>query len=85
VEDGEIAFGDAPGLGIELNEALIERRRLAGRLHIRDGESSDMMFGRDYLPSCAVSGERGPEYVSRGRSPFVKLRVDRRGHAERPK
>ena len=50
VVDGEIALGDAPGLGIELNWEVIERCRLADPLHIPDGVYSDMMFGRENLP-----------------------------------
>lgn len=50
VVDGEIALGDRPGLGVELNWEVIERCRLADPLHIPDGVYSDMMFGRENLP-----------------------------------
>ena len=50
VVDGEIALGDRPGLGVELNWEVIERCRLADPLHIPDGVFSDMMFGRENLP-----------------------------------
>ena len=50
VVDGEIALGDRPGLGIELNWEVIERTRLADPLHIPDGVYSDMMFGKQNLP-----------------------------------
>ncbi len=50
VVEGEIALGDAPGLGIELNWEVVERCRLADPLHIPDGVYSDMMFGRENLP-----------------------------------
>lgn len=50
VVDGEIALGDQPGLGIDLNRDLIEGSRLADPLHIPDGVYSDMMFGRENLP-----------------------------------
>ena len=50
VVDGEITLGDRPGLGIEVNQAVIERTRLADPLHIPDGVYSDMMFGKQNLP-----------------------------------
>ncbi len=50
VVDGEIALGDRPGLGIDLNEETIERCRLDDPLHIPDGVYSDMMFGKANLP-----------------------------------
>ena len=50
VLDGEIALGDQPGLGIDLNEETIERCRLDDPLHIPDGVYSDMMFGKANLP-----------------------------------
>ena len=50
VVDGEIALGDAPGLGIELNGEIVEKSRLADPLHIPDGVYSDMMFARENLP-----------------------------------
>ena len=50
VVDGEIALGDGPGLGIELNWEVVERTRLADPLHIPAGVYSDMMFGKQNLP-----------------------------------
>ena len=50
VVDGEIALGDRPGLGIELNWEAVERSRMQDPLHIPDGVYSDMMFGRQNLP-----------------------------------
>ena len=50
VVDGEIALGDVPGLGIDVNWEVVERTRLADPLHIPDGVYSDMMFGRGNLP-----------------------------------
>ena len=50
VVDGEIALGDEPGLGIDVNWEVVERTRLADPLHIPDGVYSDMMFGRENLP-----------------------------------
>ena len=58
VVDGEIALGDQPGLGIDLNWNVIERTRLADPLHIPDGVYSDMMFGRQNLPRALPYLER---------------------------
>ena len=58
--DGEIALGDEPGLGIELNWDVIERARLADPLHIPDGVYSDMMFGKQNLPRALPYLESGP-------------------------
>jgi len=49
VRDGELTLNSAPGLGIELNESIIERYRLADPLEIPDGLYSDMIFGRSFL------------------------------------
>ncbi len=58
VVDGEIALGDRPGLGIDLNWEVIERARLADPLHIPDGVFSDMMFGKQNLPRALPYLER---------------------------
>ena len=58
VFDGEIALGDRPGLGIDLNWNVIERTRLADPLHIPDGVYSDMMFGKQNLPLALPYLER---------------------------
>ncbi len=49
INDGELKLSSAPGLGIELNEAAIDRYRLADPQDIPDGLYSDMVFGRDFL------------------------------------
>jgi D-galactarolactone cycloisomerase len=45
VRDGRLSLGWAPGLGMELNRAVVERLRLADPLKIPDGLYSDMVFG----------------------------------------
>ena len=45
VRDGRISLGSAPGLGIELNPAVIQRFRMSDPLAIPDGVYSDMVFG----------------------------------------
>jgi D-galactarolactone cycloisomerase len=51
VRDGMLALSDKPGLGIELNRAVIERYRMADPLTMPDGFYSDMAFG----PTAFVS------------------------------
>ena len=42
---GTIALSDAPGLGIELNEAVLKKYRLEDPLNMPPGNYSDMVFG----------------------------------------
>jgi D-galactarolactone cycloisomerase len=49
VVDGHLRLGRAPGLGIALSAATLERLRLADPLSIPDGAYSDMVFGRQHL------------------------------------
>ena len=60
VLDGEIALGDGPGLGIDLNWEVVERTRLRDPLHIPDGVYSDMMFGKENLPQALPYTESEP-------------------------
>ena len=47
--DGELQLSEAPGLGLALNEAVVDRYRLADPFTLPDGSYSDMVFGRKYL------------------------------------
>jgi L-alanine-DL-glutamate epimerase-like enolase superfamily enzyme len=49
VKDGLLRLSNAPGLGIEVNQALVERLRLPAGSLVPDGCFSDMFFGKDYL------------------------------------
>jgi L-alanine-DL-glutamate epimerase-like enolase superfamily enzyme len=49
VKDGLLQLSNAPGLGIEVNQALVERLRLPAGSQVPDGCFSDMFFGKDYL------------------------------------
>jgi L-alanine-DL-glutamate epimerase-like enolase superfamily enzyme len=49
VRDGLIRLGDAPGLGVELDERAVERYRLPDPLSLPDGFYSDMVFGKEHL------------------------------------
>ena len=49
VRDGCISLSSAPGLGIELNPAVVQRFRMSDPLAIPDGVYSDMVFGRQAL------------------------------------
>ena len=60
VLDGEIALGDGPGLGIDLNWEVVERTRLRDPLHIPDGVYSDMMFGKHNLVQALPYTESEP-------------------------
>jgi L-alanine-DL-glutamate epimerase-like enolase superfamily enzyme len=53
ITDGQLPLSSAPGLGIELNPAVVERFRLADPLNVPEGSYSDMVFGRAYLPAPA--------------------------------
>ena len=48
VNDGEIAMPQGPGLGIELNEDVVERYTLPPGTPLPDGNYADMVFGRAY-------------------------------------
>ena len=63
VRDGQIALKGQPGLGVELNQAVVERWRLPDPLMIPDGFYSDMVFGTQglgppppYLEQAVVKG-----------------------------
>jgi L-alanine-DL-glutamate epimerase-like enolase superfamily enzyme len=45
VRDGLLSLGDRPGLGVELNQAVLERYRMSSPLKMPDGFYSDMAFG----------------------------------------
>jgi L-alanine-DL-glutamate epimerase-like enolase superfamily enzyme len=48
INDGQLALSRAPGLGIELNQSVVNRYRLRDPLAIPDGCYSDMVFGRKF-------------------------------------
>ena len=49
VKNGLLTLSGRPGLGIELNQAVVERLRMADPLAIPNGFYSDMVFGTDGL------------------------------------
>ena len=49
MRDGMLSLSDRPGLGIELNEKVVERYRLADPLYLPAGFYSDMVFGNEGL------------------------------------
>ena len=52
VADGRLQLSDRPGLGVELNSAVIERYRMRDAATIPDGHYSDMVFGKtSYRPA----------------------------------
>lgn len=48
VVDGHLQLSRAPGLGIELNQPVLDRYRMKDPLTIPDGAYSDMVFGRQH-------------------------------------
>lgn len=46
VKDGRLQLSLKPGLGIELNQAAVEKYRMADPLAVPDGWYSDMVFGQ---------------------------------------
>jgi D-galactarolactone cycloisomerase len=48
ISDGQLQLSRAPGLGIELNAAVVDRFCLADPLTIPDGSYSDMAFGKPF-------------------------------------
>ena len=46
--EGLLELSEAPGLGVELDENVIDRYRLRYPFKIPDGSYSDMVFGREY-------------------------------------
>ncbi len=52
VEEGELPMPQGPGLGIELNDEVVERYTLPAGSPVPAGNYSDMVFGRDhYAPA----------------------------------
>lgn len=49
IEDGLLRLPDAPGLGIELNQAVVDRLAMPRDQLIPDGNYSDLIFGAEYL------------------------------------
>jgi D-galactarolactone cycloisomerase len=49
VKDGMLHISQAPGLGIEIDEAVLDRLRLPADTPVPDGCFSDMFFGKEYL------------------------------------
>jgi D-galactarolactone cycloisomerase len=48
IEDGKLALGDAPGLGITLNEPALSRLNANYGELMRDGNYSDLIFGSEH-------------------------------------
>jgi len=48
IADGQLRLSQGPGLGIELNDSVVESLELPRNARIPDGNYSDMIFGADY-------------------------------------
>jgi D-galactarolactone cycloisomerase len=53
VRDGLLQLSGAPGLGIELNMATVDRLRVQANQPVPDGNYSDMVFGAQHLAFAA--------------------------------
>jgi D-galactarolactone cycloisomerase len=49
VQNGLLELGNAPGLGIELNEQALEALQMSDPRRVPDGNYSDMVFGAQHL------------------------------------
>jgi L-alanine-DL-glutamate epimerase-like enolase superfamily enzyme len=49
VHDGLLTLSDAPGLGVEIDMAVIDRLRLPADQPIPEGSYSDLIFGQAHL------------------------------------
>ncbi len=49
ITDGQLALSEAPGLGVSLNQAVIESHRLTDPFNLANGSYSDMVFGPDFF------------------------------------
>jgi D-galactarolactone cycloisomerase len=49
IEDGRLALGTAPGLGISPNEDVLQRLNAAYGELMQDGNYSDLIFGREHF------------------------------------
>jgi L-alanine-DL-glutamate epimerase-like enolase superfamily enzyme len=58
VVDGMLQLSERPGLGIELNQALLDRYRLRDPQTIPDGHYSDMVFGKSWFKPAGPYVER---------------------------
>jgi L-alanine-DL-glutamate epimerase-like enolase superfamily enzyme len=63
VKDGQLSLGRKPGLGVELNPAVVDRLRLADPLAIPDGLYSDMVFGTAGFSPAPAFGVVGDKFV----------------------
>lgn len=58
IVDGVLQLSERPGLGIELNQAVLERYRLRDPRAIPDGHYSDMVFGKSSFKPAGPYAER---------------------------
>lgn len=52
VQDGQLLLGDRPGLGIDLNMDVVGRLNAAYGERMKDGNYSDLIFGREYASAA---------------------------------
>ena len=59
VHDGQLQLSGAPGLGIELDQDVIDEFRMANPLEMPEGHYSDMVFGPEHLNPVGLYEEIG--------------------------
>lgn len=58
IQDGRLQLSRRPGLGIELNQSVVERLRMPNQLEVPDGWYSDMVFGQQDNQAAGPYRER---------------------------
>jgi D-galactarolactone cycloisomerase len=57
--DGQLHLSRKPGLGIELDSAVVQRLRLPDPLAVPDGRYSDLVFGQEFYTPAGAYEELG--------------------------
>ncbi len=58
IQEGRLQLSRRPGLGIELNQSVVERLRMPNQLEVPDGWYSDMVFGQQDNQAAGPYRER---------------------------
>jgi D-galactarolactone cycloisomerase len=53
IDDGKLVLGDAPGLGIELDDVVVSQLAESYGESMKDGNYSDLIFGKEYYTVAA--------------------------------
>jgi hypothetical protein len=61
IEDGRLLLSDRPGLGITLDQAVLDRLTVARGTTMADGNYSDLIFGRRHYAVAPPYGRPAGE------------------------